>query len=138
MSNDAELNRLYEQEASAESSIAGYESQQAAIDAKLERLRAAKTKLVGYEDDARELKSQVSDEKDQDIWKGTKYNSYQGMVAGLEGSYNSYISGIDSVIDAINTAMTQLENERRNIGGWLGQAISWLHEIRNEIVNFFN
>lgn len=138
MTNQADLDQLRRQESYKVNEICTYENKNAVIDEKLERLRKAKNLLVQYEDEAKEIKRRAKSKKEKDPWKGNTYDDYKGRVSDLCDDLHTYERGIDEVIDAINTVITELRNDRLGIDGLLGDAIRALDRIRNSIVNFFN
>ena len=119
---------------------ADYERQKRQVEDKLGRLRSARDRIKAYKDEIGDLGQEVRGKENQsDTWKGVQYNSYNSYAAGdFRGSYDQYYAKVDAILDAIYNEITRLENESRDIGGFIGWLGSSINSLWNEIEKLAN
>ena len=77
-------------------------------------------------------------EADQD-WEGAHKNDILNcMSTAVETDYNTYISNIDAVLDAICDEITRLENENWKTMGIIGHLSALINSLWNENSKLFN
>lgn len=111
-----------------------------AINAKILRLKSAKTELESAKDRFKDFK-----EKDRKLFDtGGKWRGRSKSLFALKGNRihieneRFYVKQLDRLLDSVNDEITRLENERNNLYGILGRLASGLNSLANEIENFFN
>lgn len=119
---------------------ADYERQKRIIEEKLGRLRAARDQVNGYKDQIGDLGQAVRGKENQsDTWAGDQYKTYNAYVSGeFRGSYDQYYAKTDAVLDSIYDEITRLENESRDVDGFIGWLESSINSLWNEIEKITN
>jgi len=119
---------------------ADYERQKRIIEEKLGRLRTARDQVNGYKDQIGDLGQAVRGKENQsDTWAGVQYKAYNTYVSGeFRGSYDQYYAQTDAVLDSIYDEITRLENESRDVDGFIGWLESSINSLWNEIKKITN
>jgi len=119
---------------------ADYEQQKRQVEEKLGRLRSARDRINAYKDQIGDLGQEVRGKENQsDTWTGVQYNSYNSYAAGdFRCSYDQYYAKVDAILDSIYDEITRLENESRDIGGFIGWLGNSINSLWNEIEKLAN
>lgn len=138
----SELDNLYSRQSSYRRQKRQYESERAVVQAKINRLKTAKTQVKNIKDDKVEpAKTYITNKLGvhSDTWAGNAYNSvYEIHEFGINMSYQTYYENVDYILDSICDEITRLENENRNLGFLLNGVINALNSIGNEIEKWLN
>lgn len=125
---NSEISRKYSEKSS-------YEQSESSVNGKIDRLRIAK-RIVAEE---KELIGQLPNQMDIGIfgmiqdWRGEEERSLHRFTEDeLKRNYVTYLAKIDNVLDCLCDEITRLENEARNIRGWIGSILSDINNLLNE------
>lgn len=135
----SDINELYYQQSQARQQMTSYESRQTDVKQKIQRLEAAKKSVESIKREVSEQKSNAARLSHVERWEGETCRQYKETVRdSLLSGFRTYYNDVDDIRDDINTEITRLENESREIQGILGSVLNWLNDIGTAIDNFFN
>lgn len=135
----AEYDSLCSEKASNERQEQEAINYKTSLEGKVERLKAAKTKLDQYIDefrDTRKTSNKIVNEKYD--WKGQKYEQFNSHGGLLIERIDDYISKLDDVRDDLNIMISELENDIYTQEGIIGKLRAAINSLAHRIENFFN
>lgn len=135
----SDLDSLHSQERSAKSKIHDYEEDQRRIRNKISRLKTAKKQISDHKDTVLSQQYNGSTLVPDYGFYGSNFNMHLREVQeNYNQRYSAFYNQTDQVEETINWKITELENESRDIDGWIGDTLNWLNDILTRIQNFFN
>ena len=137
---EAQQQQYENERASKERQKREAEAAKAAIERKIERLRAAYSTINTIKANAKVLDSGVKNQgKKMDDWIGQKYNAYAGYVNGdFKSYYSTYISDIDDTQDEINREISRLQIQAAEYGTRIDRLWARICQLGRWIQNLFN
>lgn len=135
---DVEISQLQGQQRRQQSELDQAETDKKNIEEKLQRLEQAKKDVNAVQRSIGSLKPEVAKKKEQDLWKGKNKETFESMMADLDGDYKTYYDGVDDLYDAICDEITRLENEANDATGVIGWLQNSLNNIGNELEKLFH
>jgi len=139
-SDDDKEQRYQNEKSSKERQKREAEAAKAALEQKIERLKAAYSKVHAVKQNAQELDSGVKNQgKKTDDWIGQRFNAYAVYVDGdFKNYYKSYIDDMDCVQDEINREISRLQNQAAEYGTLIDKLWARICELGRWIQNLFN
>lgn len=135
----SDIDSLHSQERSAKRKISDYEEEQRRIRNKISRLKIAKGQLSTHKDTVLSQQYSGSTLVPDYGFYGTNFNTHLNeLEENYNQRYSTFYSQTDDAEEAINWRITELENESRDIEGWIGDTLNWLNDILTRIQNFFD
>ncbi|MCL2137562.1 MAG: DUF5082 domain-containing protein [Coriobacteriia bacterium] len=137
MSSESELQTTYNSYNSQRSQA---EQDKRAIDAKIARLKTARDQIAQEKQAIDDLRQAVRKRENPDeAWKGNRRDTHSEYVkSDFRTRYNNYYDGVDDLHDAIIRRIAQLQNESRNLGGWIGWLVDQANNLWAEIQSLVN
>jgi len=133
------IDGLRSQEKSAKRKIDDYEEQQEIVRNKIVRLKEIKKRIGNDKDEVSEQQFRAQNLITQYGWVGSNYEKHHIEVEErYKEGFQSFHNQTDDAEEAINWKITELENESRDIDGWIGDTLNWLNDILTRIQIFFD
>ncbi|MBC2377633.1 DUF5082 family protein [Listeria welshimeri] len=112
------------------------------LDRQISQLKEIKIKLVSLKEDVKAVKKNVKsvvDEK-RDYWKGDLNDEWKDNTKNnlIEAGLKAYIDKVDTNLDEVNIKIMELENEKYNTEGFIGDLKSGINWLGTQIENLFN
>ena len=106
----------------------------------LQRLRTARNNIRECKSlFANLIREQYFIEQSECEWKGYKQRVFEGKLEDISAENQHYYQHtIDRIHDSLNDEITRIKNLRAQEYGMLGNIVSLINSLSNEINNFFN
>lgn len=109
---------------------------------KITRLKRTKATLTEQKQAFAAIKKddkKIIDQKKRSAWSGSTFSSFRSSGAMMVDTNDAfYRNSLDGALDAVNSEITRLENQKYNEYGLLGRLSSTINSLANKIENFFN
>ena len=107
---------------------------------RLDRLFDAQRSVGDLKDYAGQMRTDVNSSVDGwNGWQGSSCGRSRGYIQGdLNDGYNYYISDIDAAQDAICDAIRDLENQKNDAWGIIGNIQDVINDVADEIWKILN
>lgn len=134
------LDELEAEKSSRADEISEYQNEINNINDRLDRLYDAERRVGDLKDYTGQMRTEVNSSVDGwNGWQGSNCGRARGYVQGdLNDGYNYYISDIDAAQDAICDAIRDLENQKNDAWGIIGDIQDVINDVADEIWKILN
>ncbi|WEV58571.1 DUF5082 family protein [Bifidobacterium sp. ESL0728] len=125
--------QLENQRSNAQSCIASAKASNAEIDRQLARLKTALGQVDGIYQSCKGLSRSIKGYDVGGTWQGDRREDFEHRKSGAHGDADLYTNAVDNVYDQIHDKINELNNQKIDNNGIIGDAQRTLNDVVNAL-----